>query len=333
MLPQAVAWLAGDWAGGSPLDLSAQLVIVPTRQSGRRLREALAGHAAAHGQAAFPPRVLTPDALILVPAAGQASRLEALLAWAEVCRAVEPADFREVFPVDPPARDLTWALRLAQQFVHLQATLAEGGLRLADVGARTGEDFPESARWQQLAELEKLFVVKLAVCGLRDEQADKIAAAKNPVLPAGIKKIILLSTPDPLPLALEVLAAHARTVPVDVAVFAPAAEVESFDAWGRPLASAWAQRTLTLPDFAQHLHLCSDPAAQAERIAAVAVAYGSPDGRLAAGVADAEILPLLEHALERAGIAAFNPEGRARRHEQLYQLLATLAASRPSGEP
>ena len=326
LLPQAVAWLAGDWAGGAPLDLSSLLVIVPTRQSGRRLREAIAGHAAVHGQAAFPPRVLTPDALILSAVAGQASRLEALLAWADVCRAVAPEDFRAVFPVDPPARDLPWALRLAQQFVHLQATLAEGGLCLADVAERAGDEFAETERWQQLAGLEKLHAEKLATLGLRDEQAEKIAAAKNPPLPAGINKIIVLATPDPLPLALEVLAAHARTLPVDVVVFAPAAEAENFDAWGRPLAPVWAQRVLALPDFAQHLHLCPDPAAQAERIAAVALAYDEPDGLLAVGVADAEVLPLLEHALAHAGIAAFNPEGRARRHEQLYQLLAALAA-------
>ena len=326
LLPQAVAWLAGDWAGGAPLDLSSLLVIVPTRQSGRRLREAIAGHAAVHGQAAFPPRVLTPDALILSAVAGQASRLEALLAWADVCRAVAPEDFRAVFPVDPPARDLPWALRLAQQFVHLQATLAEGGLCLADVAERAGDEFAETERWQQLAGLEKLHAEKLATLGLRDEQAEKIAAAKNPPLPAGINKIIVLATPDPLPLALEVLAAHARTLPEDVVVFAPAAEAENFDAWGRPLAPVWAQRVLALPDFAQHLHLCPDPAAQAERIAAVALAYDEPDGLLAVGVADAEVLPLLEHALAHAGIAAFNPEGRARRHEQLYQLLAALAA-------
>ena len=36
------------------------MVVVPTRQSGRRLREAIAGHAATKGQAAFAPRVLTP---------------------------------------------------------------------------------------------------------------------------------------------------------------------------------------------------------------------------------------------------------------------------------
>ena len=53
MLPQAAAWLAGDWRSDGPLDLSGLLVVVPTRQSGRRLREALAGHAAARGQAVF----------------------------------------------------------------------------------------------------------------------------------------------------------------------------------------------------------------------------------------------------------------------------------------
>ena len=42
LLSQAVAHLASGWDGKGPLDLSRLLVIVPTRQSGRRLREALA---------------------------------------------------------------------------------------------------------------------------------------------------------------------------------------------------------------------------------------------------------------------------------------------------
>jgi len=60
LLPQAVAWLARDWSGTGPLDLARWLVVVPTRQAGRRLREALAEHAAEAGQAVFPPRVVTP---------------------------------------------------------------------------------------------------------------------------------------------------------------------------------------------------------------------------------------------------------------------------------
>src|SRR5690349_4825275 len=72
LLPQAVAFLAADWDGAGPLDLAHWLVIVPTRQSGRRLREALAEHAAAREQAVFPPRVITPEALVNLNSAGAA---------------------------------------------------------------------------------------------------------------------------------------------------------------------------------------------------------------------------------------------------------------------
>ncbi len=114
LLAQAVTFLADGWRGPAPLDFSRRLVIVPTRQSGRRLREALAEHAAKHQAAVFPPRVLTPEALVATfEPAGRATRLEALLAWVDVFRSVELDDFREVFPVDPPTRNFSWALRLA----------------------------------------------------------------------------------------------------------------------------------------------------------------------------------------------------------------------------
>jgi ATP-dependent helicase/nuclease subunit B len=327
LLPQAVAFLAGGWEGSGPLDLSNLLVVVPTQQSGRRLREALAEHAGAHGQAAFPPRVLTPDRLIaqgLGP--GVASRLESLLVWTKIFRALDLEAFREVFPIDPPARNFSWAFRLAQEFARLQAVLAEAGLRFADVNERAGESFPETARWQQLGGLERLHAEKLAAFGLRDAQAAKIAAAQNPPPLPNVEKIILLATPDPLPLALAVLAAHAQTLPVDVVVFAPPSEAGAFDGWGRPLSQAWEHRLLVLPGFEQRVHLCADPAAQAERIVAAARSYGSPEGLLGVGVADTEVLPLLESALIRAGLATYNPAGRARRGEGLYHLLAALAA-------
>lgn len=325
LLPQAVAWLGGEWAGGAPLDLSALLVVVPTRQSGRRLREALAGYAAGFGQAVFPPRVLTPEALFKSTASGQASRFESLLCWVAVFREIKLDDFRAVFPVDPPGADFGWALRLAQEFVRLQTALAEGGLRFGDVAVRAGDDFPERERWQQLAELEEIYTAKLAAAGLRDGQADKISFAENPPSLDGIAKIIVLATPDPLPLALRVLAVHARTIAVEVLVYAPESEATGFDEWGRPLGEFWEQRELVLLDLTRHLHLCADPVAQAARIADAASTCVEPDGLMAVGVADAEILPLLAHALERAGVAAFNPEGRARRQEGLYQLLAALA--------
>jgi ATP-dependent helicase/nuclease subunit B len=326
LLPQAVAVLAGEWKGDGPLDLSTLLVVVPTQQSGRRLREALAEYAAARGQAAFPPQVFAPDQLIAQNLGPDvASRLESLLAWTEIFRALDLEDFREVFPVDPPARNFTWARRLAQEFARLQAMLAEAGLRLADVNEKAGQSFCETARWRQLGELGRMHAEKLAAFGLRDAQAAKIAAVKNPPPPANIKKIILLATPDPLPLALAALAVHARALPVEIVVFAPPAEAGAFDGWGRPLPPDWEHRIWMLPEFEQRVHLCADPAAQAERIVAAAHGYGSPEGLLGVGVVDKEVLPLLENALVRAGLAAYNPAGRPRRGDGLYHLLAALA--------
>ena len=326
LLPQAAAWLAAGWSGGLPLDLGDTLVVVPTRQSGRRLREALAEHAAADQQAVFPPKVFTPESLLAHFAGSDAAPpLESLLAWAEVCGEVDLDRFRDVFPVDPPARHFAWALRLARQLANLQATLAEAGLGIGDVATRVGDDFPETDRWRQLGELARLHAEKLAAHGERDAQAARIAAVDNATLPAGVNRIVLVGVADPQPLAIGLLAAFARICAVEVLVFAPEAEAASFDPWGRPLSAAWEKHELILPDFERHVHLCGDPSAQAERLAGAAANYTPPDGALALGLADPEIVPLVEGELARVGVAAFDPEGRPRRVGALFQLLSALA--------
>jgi ATP-dependent helicase/nuclease subunit B len=328
LVAQAVAWLAADWNGDGPLDLAKFLVVVPTRQSGRRLREALAEHAAGRGQAVFPPRVLTPDGLIAHhPEAAAATKIEAQLAWTEVLREIELEEFREVFPIDPPARTATWALQLAGQLVRLQGALGEGGLRIADVVAQSGGDFPEVDRWRQLGELERRYDEELEAVGRHDERAVRIAAAARPELPPGAERVVVIATPDPLPLALRALDGLVREhdASVDVLVYAAEAEAENFDGWGRPVAAAWESRLIALPEFAERVQLAADPAAQAEQIVALAGGYRKAEGLLGIGVADTEVLPLVENALARAGLPAFNPEGRPRLDDGLYALVAALA--------
>ncbi len=329
-LPQAAAWLAQEWdAKAGPLDLSGVLAIVPTRQSGRRLREALAEHAAARGGAVFPPRTQTPDTLLALGAETPdvATRLEALLAWADVLRAVELEAVPEVLPVAPPSRDFAWAWRLAENLFRLQTQLAEGGLAFADVPARAGHGFVEAARWQQLAALEQWQAERLAALGRREPHAVRRAFAREAPPPEGIARIVVMAAPDPLPLALEMLQRWAARVRVDVVVFAPPDEAEAFDDAGRPLPAAWERRTLVLPDFARRVHLCADPAAEAEQAAAVAGVYGrKADGLVAFGLADVDVLPLLENELSRDGLTSYNPEGQVRRGESLHALLTALAA-------
>ena len=328
MPAQAAAWLAREWTGPGPLALGEVLVVVPTRQSGRRLREALAELAATRGSAVLAPRVVLPEDL-LEPAPGVrdrrvASRLEAQLAWVRVLREVDLDGFRAVFPLDPPARNFAWASRLAAQLLRLQATLAENGLRLGDVVRRADEALPEKERWQQLAALEKRCDAELVAAGLLPAPVAGIRLAEAPVLPAGIARVVLLATPDPLPLAVEVLAKFAAKRPVDVVVFGPPGGLELFDEWGRAREEVWTRRPLAL-DFSSQVRLCADAADQAARITELALRYQSPEGLLAVGVADPEVAPLLESRLRGAELRVFNPGGRPRRRDRLHALLAALA--------
>src|SRR5258706_5938484 len=182
-LPQIASWLAADWNGTGPLDLSKILAIVPTRQSGRRLREALAEYAARRNAAVFPPRAQTPDTLLALGATDPdvASRLESLLAWTDVLRRVELDNVQEVIPIAPPQRDFAWAWRLAGSFFRLQTQLTDGGLGFGDVAPRAGDEFPESSRWRELAALEQMQIESLAAPGLREPHAARRAFAREPV--------------------------------------------------------------------------------------------------------------------------------------------------------
>jgi len=327
LLPQAVEWLAKGWDGKGPLDLSATLVLVPTRQAGRRLREALALQAATCDQAVFPPRVQLPETLLETSLEGEgrlATRVEAQLAWAEVLRAVPLDAFRAVFPVDPPARTATWALELAAELLRLQRRLAEGGLCMSAVPDRVGPDFPERERWRQLGRLEQLQTEALESRGLLDPQRAWLEGARDPACPAGIERIVLLGAPDPLPLVLGVLTRLATVVPVDVVVFADKKEADVFDLWGRPDAGVWGQRRLDLPSFRNRVHLCADPAAQAERMAAAIATYRDIETVVAIGSADHEVWAPLDAELGRGGVIVFNPEGRRRAGDGLHQLLSAL---------
>lgn len=328
-LMQAVAWLAREWPGRGPIDLSAVLAVVPTRQSGRRLREALAEFAAQRGTAVFAPQVRTPDALLSqgAEAADVATRLEALLAWTDVLREVDLAEVAEVFPVAPAQRDFAWAWRLAETFSALQTQLTEGGLAFADVVRRAGGEFPEAGRWEQLAALEWRQQERLRRIGKREPHAARREFAERPGRREDVSRVVVLASPDTLPLALKVLAGWAETLPVDVLVFAPEAETEAFDAWGQPKADAWMRREIALEEFERRVHLCVDPAAEAQKVAQAVRHYApAAEGAIAVGVADAEVLPLLENELSRVGVAGYNPEGRVRRSERWHALVAALAA-------
>ncbi len=331
LLDRAVTHFAAGWHGDGALDLSDRMIVVPTRQAGRRLREALAVFAAEHGSAVLAPRVVGPEQVLDLAVPKEvaiATRAQVLTAWVAVLRAARFGELREVFPVDPPERDFAWALRLANEMARLQAALAEGGLRFADVAATAGANFEEPRRWAQLALLEDAVDARLAQRRVATLQAASIAAAGAPAgPPPGVARVSLLGVVDPLPLALRVLESWSQTVAVEVLAFGPADEAGVFDEWGRPRPDVWCGRELALEPFTQRVHLCADPAAQSERMAECVVALRGSPGAVGVGSADPEVLPLLAGELRAAGVECHLPEGRPLEREALAGLIEALRAA------
>jgi ATP-dependent helicase/nuclease subunit B len=324
---QVAAWLIKQtgWDGIAPLDLSDRLVVVPTRQSGRRLREALAIAAEVKGQAVFAPLVIVPEELpaLVTELPETASRDQALVAWIRVLLQSSPRDYRTVFPVDPPRRDEAWARRLAQRFCRVQAELASGGLRMAD--GLGDEDMPESVRWQELAALEQAFDAVLAeqqVCAPVAAYRKGLQAVR---VPAEIRRVVMAGCPDPNAVAVQCLASLVSQVSVEILAYGPDGETRAFDPWGRPRVDYWSHRDLALPAFEEQVQLGADPAQQAKLVAARAMADPRPEEWLALAVVDPEITAPLTRELEDRGQAVFHPEGDSWQRGSLYGLLQALA--------
>src|SRR5690606_34046917 len=102
-------------------DLARLLVVTPTAQAGRRLREALAERAGA----LLAPEVVTPEYFFRPPAEeGVATAAEARWAWVEVLRSIPLREVPALFPVEPVERSFAWAVGVARELEKVRDTLA-----------------------------------------------------------------------------------------------------------------------------------------------------------------------------------------------------------------
>ncbi len=310
------------------LDLSHLLVVVPTRNAGRRLREMLAQLSAEGGRAICPPQVVPPEFLLSLidqPEAGSlASAHETLLAWAPVLRSADLDEFPTLFPVPPAAQDFRWALSTAKSLNELRSTLGEAGLSIADVFAKLSGSLEEEERWEELARLEQDFGRALADHGKKDLLAVRRENRQSPKLPQGITGIRLAGCPDPLPLAVEVLESLSHLVPVEVWIHAPGALRDDFDAWGRPIPEVWLRRQVEFPGGELPVRVQPSPDGQAALTAEAVLRCDSPSATITIGVLDDEVTGPLQRLLQQGGRATFNPGGSSMRSEGVLHLLRTL---------
>ena len=200
LLASVVAHLTSGWVGGGALDLGDWLIVVPTRHAGRRLREALAVHAAARDAAVLPPMTVTPDFLTSpdrVEGIHLAGQVETRLIWAAELLHLDLGEYRQLFPVDPVERNFGWALKTAGDVLQVRETLNESGLSLVDVARRLENTEMEPERWRDLAKLVQQCLGAAAALGYVDWQVARRRAAAEGGLPPTVKRILVAGVLDP----------------------------------------------------------------------------------------------------------------------------------------
>lgn len=327
VLEKAVAHLMQGWRPGlGALDLSDRLVVVPTMEAGRRLKEALARAADEHGSGAVVPWVWTPETVLSPPLreGAVASRLQCRMAWQKVLQNVPLSALESLFPRPPEEVGWTWELEMAELLSELKSLLGAGGLTFADVAEKIEAD---AARWKDLARLEAAFLKELETAGLEEPQAAKRAVAHEPLIPEGVHSVLVLPSPDLTPLLTTWLQSCAsRGTQVMVCVHAPPQMTGWFDDAGRPLPGFWGEQAdHQVPLTEEHIHVCHDAAAQAAAVLGL-IRQAAPKGRVAVGIGDPETGTVLIEKLRVEGVRVFEPGGVPPMQTGLWHVLQQMQA-------
>jgi len=333
------AWLSAQirtTPGGAP-SLSHLLVVVPTRQAGRRLRQALAEQA---GGCLLPPLVRLPAQLIVPahePALPVATPAETLGLLAGFAFGLDLSEWPDLFPEKgrPRQRTFAWALGVARQIGDLWTILQENALTMADVSNRiedllSGENLDvEIARWHDLARLEARFFDALRAAGRTPAPLARQAAAADPALPDGIEGIVLPALSDAQPALYPVLEKLAARTALSVLIHADASDDARFDVWGRPDPARWTgdqAPRLTLAD--DQIVLAANAAEQAKLVAGAFAAIPGDREPPALGLADEALFSELQSAFLSRGLRLHSPAAYPLAASSLGRLIGQLEALR-----
>ena len=197
LLPSIAEQLLPE-SGTGPLNLADSLILAPTQQAGRRLREYLATTWRARGGTALLSMNVHPPSFLFQndDSATIAHAFDWLPAWQKTLVGIEPGTLPALMPQQEEAFSPAVALEFGQRLQRLREELLDAGLDLSSVA-----DSPllqsEQERWRDLAKLETEYRNRLQDLGLRDPTDAKRENLANYQPAASIKRIILAGLPDP----------------------------------------------------------------------------------------------------------------------------------------
>ena len=332
-LAEAVAtWLCGDGNGGGRVtetpsgakSLAHVLVAVPTAQSGRRLRLALAMRAADLGWGGLiPPLVMMPSALLIGDESSTASEAAEMAALAEVLSGIDTSEYPSLFPNAPQVRGGQWALDMAEGLLAIPQVLGE-----AAIFAREVKCDCESDRWSDISRIEGLFLAELAKRGLRSRLSARRSAVDAGCTIKGVKEIVLPGLVDAQAAFIRYLENSSQDI--TVLVHADASEAARFDAWGRP------KEHFAAMIRPSDIYPAPTAVVEADDIAGFFRAVKDDEALPALAVCDSDMYPELEGAFQNrfaeSELVLRNPSRESVAKSALGRLLSGILALSASGD-
>ena len=310
--------------------LAHLMVIVPTAQSGRNLRLALAKTAAAKGWGGILPPKVVQSMQIIQPADESFATASIVQLRAAFLKFLSERPRRKT--VDGQTVLTEWNNLFRPEFIldfksHLAfldqlndiwRVLAGGGLLMREVAANekaaevlAAAHGDETARWEQLAEFETAFFEFLHRQGLRPE-VESIHLAKTAAksLPDEIEEVVLPGLVDPVAVVYDVLRQQREALKVNVLISADVADADRFDEWGRPKTEAWTGRRSPVLTGIRDVDVVrtGTDTALAKRLVADYPRADADQVLPSLGLCDEDLFPELSAAFLNAGYELHNPE-------------------------
>ena len=313
-------------------------IVVPTAESGRRLKEWIAEKAQ---RPMLMPRMALVGRLIQVCGENVASEAETLTAWVETLTgSPAKAAWREFFPrPEQESQVQDWALRTADRLMQLQNQLEQYEVTIAGLLSRLAgheglpDDFverwealkgDEERRWEALNELFAAVEEKLSAWGKRSsQQARQEWLARVADGAHGAPTLILACLPELSPQVCRYLRAYAGQV--RIWVNAPEELREGFDAFGSVNTAYWAERHL--PERLQEESIHVESSAQGLARAALAATGRDAAKKVTLASCDTSFTPAVVTEFAKYGWKVHLPEGRSFQVSDLASLPEVLAAA------
>ena len=351
LVDEVVDWLCGSPCFSGRLKLTPEgarslahiMVVVPTAQSGRNLRLALARKFP--GSGLLPPQIVQPMQLVTEASSPlpDATALEVAAAFQQYLKLNRDRILRlDCLVRKEEFEDLTARFALLDQLQDIWRILAGNGMLMSDVvesaqspnsavakvfASDLGE---EDRRWRQLAELERGFFDYLHERGVRyPTEGIRAAKAAAKIVSDDIEEIVLPALADPIKVFEAVMRQQvAAGKKVTVLLHAAAKDAPRFNEWGRPLTAQWVgsnrPKLAALAD--EDIVMAANSSGLAEELAADYPPLDADEDLPALGLCDGELYPDIAAAFLNRKYVVHNPERYQLVQSSLGRLMRNLLA-------